>query len=816
MGHDRKYIRWFTELRATDVPSVGGKNASLGEMVNVLHSAGVAVPDGFALTVDAYWAFITHNGLATQLRARLADLAQGRCALEEAGRDIRRLFRRSVFPPSVREELVDAYRLLSARYGEDDVDVAVRSSATAEDLPTASFAGQQESFLNVRGAEQLVEMCRRCFMSLFTDRAITYRDRMGFDHMRVGLSVGVQKMVRADKAGAGVMFTLDPETGFPNVVVISAAWGLGDNVVRGAVTPDEYRVFKPLLESPEVIPIIDKRVGDKGLTLVYAEGGSHRLENLNTPPERRASLVLDDARILQLARWGKAIEDHYRCAMDIEWAWDGESDRLFVVQARPETVHGQSKALQSFTLDRRGDVLVEGQAIGSAIARGKVFVLHDPSERDRLEPGGVLVTKMTDPSWVPLMGQTSAIVTDLGGRTSHAAIVSRELGVPAVVGTGSATRALSEGRTVTVSCAEGQTGYVYDGTLPYHVTDLELRDPPETRTRIMMIIASPQAAQRWWRVPCDGVGLARIEFIVSHLIRIHPMALLRPTDISDRAVRYEIDRVTAGFARKEEYFVQHLARGVAGIAATVYPHPAIVRFSDFKTNEYADLLGGAVFEPKEANPMLGFRGAVRYYSDRYRAAFALECEAIRRVREEMGLSNVIAMIPFCRTVDEADRVVSEMERNGLRRGRNGFELYMMCEVPSNVVLVEEFAERFDGFSIGSNDLTQLVLGVDRDSAELAPLFDERNAAVQRMIADFIERAHGQGRPVGICGQGPSDHTDFAEFLVRAGIDSIALTPDRLVEVRRRIATIEQGFGAKATAHGGHHVEANSRWSRKHG
>jgi len=786
------YIRWFKDLDSDDVPVVGGKNASLGEMIRVLKDEGIRVPDGFATTADAYWAFLEANDITEKIRSHLEDLQSGDVSLQQVGKMIRRLFRHGNFPEDIAEAIRKAYRELCERYEVDEVDVAVRSSATAEDLPEASFAGQQETFLNVTGEEELLEACRKCYASLFTDRAITYREEQGFDHMKVALSVGVQKMVRSDKASAGVMFTIDTETGFPDVVVINAAWGLGENVVQGAVTPDEYRVFKPVLGTESLKPIIEKSRGDKGQKMVYTTGGSETTKNVDTSRRERQSFVLDDEEILQLGRWAAVIEEHYGMPMDIEWAKDGETGELFIVQARPETVQSQKEAgsLKTYALKETGETLVTGLAIGEAIAAGDVCVIKSADEIDRFQDDAILVTGMTDPDWVPIMKQASGIITDYGGRTSHAAIVSRELGIPAIVGTGDATHILEDDQTVTISCAEGDQGYVYEGALEFEESQVDLEEVPETQTRIMMNIASPAAAFRWWRLPCHGIGLARMEFIVNNVIEAHPMALVRFDDLEDDQARRQIAQLTRGYEDKTEYFVDHLARGIAKIAASQYPDPVIVRMSDFKTNEYADLIGGKQFEPEEENPMLGFRGASRYYSDQYREGFALECRAIKRVREEIGLSNVVIMIPFCRTPEEADQVLDVLAENGLERDQNGLEVYVMCEVPSNVVLADQFAERFDGFSIGSNDLTQLVLGVDRDSAELAYLFDERNEAVKRMIRDLIEVAHQNGAKVGICGQAPSDYPEFAAFLVKAGIDSMSLNPDSVVEVKRRVAEVE--------------------------
>ena len=792
MHQDDQYVRWFETLNNTDVPLVGGKNASLGEMVHTLKDRGIPVPQGFATTAAAYWEFLKANNLRGKIEALLRDWRQGAKSLEETGKAIRRLFLRAQYPQEITAAINIAYHELGRRYNVNDVDVAVRSSATAEDLPDASFAGQQESFLNVSGDHELIEACRRCYASLFTDRAMIYRQEKGFDHLRVALSIGVQKMVRSVKAGSGVMFTIDTETGFRDVAVINAAWGLGENVVQGTVNPDEYMVFKPLLATPGLIPIIEKDLGAKEKKLVYAVGGTKTTRNLDTARDERHTFVLSDAEILTLARWGVTIEQHYGQPMDIEWAKDGDTGRLFIVQARPETVQSRREAgyLKTYKMEQEGKRLLTGLAIGQAIAAGRVCRIKSAADIARFKDNAILVTEMTDPDWVPIMKRARGIVTDHGGRTCHAAIVSRELGIPAVVGTSKATEVLKNGQEITISGAEGDQGYVYEGLLKFRETEVNLSNLPEIRTRIMMNIASPAAAFRWWRLPVKGIGLARMEFIINNIIKIHPLALLHFDQVTDPGIRREILALTQGYEDKVEYFVDNLARGIAKIAASQYPEPVIVRMSDFKTNEYANLIGGQQFEFQENNPMLGFRGASRYYSERYRKGFALECRALKRVREEMGLANVIVMIPFCRTLQEADRVLQVLADNGLKRGEAGLLIYVMAEIPSNVILAEKFAQRFDGFSIGSNDLTQLVLGVDRDSAELSELFDERDEAVTRMIRSLITSAHEAGRKVGICGQAPSDYPEFAEFLVSCGIDSISLNPDSVIKVIRHVAEAE--------------------------
>jgi pyruvate, water dikinase len=791
------YIEWFENLSNDDVQRVGGKNASLGEMIRELKKRDVRIPEGFATTTDVYYQFIKTNEIDKSIKEQLEKLRNDEQSLKKTGKKVRELFLGGEFSEEVSKAVCLAYHELCARVaGEeqngDEISVAVRSSATAEDLPEASFAGQQETFLNVAGEKELLEAVRRCLASLFTDRAISYREEKGFPHHKVALSVGVQQMVRADKACSGVMFSLDTETGFPDVVVIDAVWGLGENVVQGTVNPDEFRVFKPLLQHDNLVPIIGKRLGDKEKTMVYAEGGSATVKNTQTPKKKRARFVLDDDEILLLARWACLIEEHYDTPMDMEWAKDGETGKLFIVQARPETVQSQKKnsSFRHYKLLEKGEVLVSGLAIGDQIAGGKVAVLDDLEDTANFEDGAVLVTEMTDPDWGPLMKRAAAIVTEHGGRTSHAAIVSRELGVPAVVGAQNAMNKLKNRGEVTVSCAEKEEGLVYKGLLEYEEEEIDLEDIPETNASILLNIASPEAAMRWWRLPVDGIGLARMEFIISSAIKVHPLALLRPEEVEGNDVRDKIDQLTNHYENGEEYFIDNLALGIAGIAASQYPRDVIVRMSDFKSNEYANLLGGTCFEPEEENPMLGFRGASRYYSEHYRKAFELECRAIERVRERIGFTNVIVMIPFCRTPEEADKVFEVMAGAGLERGKKDLRVYVMSEIPANVILAEEFARRFDGFSIGSNDLTQLVLGVDRDLGQLSDLFDERNEAVKKMIEMLIDKAHGQGIKVGICGQAPSDYSEFAGFLVKAGIDSLSLNPDSVIGVKRRLAEDE--------------------------
>ncbi|MDP1751587.1 MAG: phosphoenolpyruvate synthase [Reyranella sp.] len=796
-----RLVVWFEALGRQDVPRVGGKNASLGEMVHHLGARGVVVPPGFATTAEAYWRFVDANGLRETIAATLRELADGKATLAETGQTLRRAFLRGDWPADMAEAIARAYRGLCDRIGRADADVAVRSSATAEDLPDASFAGQQETFLNIRGEAALLEACRRCYASLFTDRAISYRQTKGFDHLKVALSIGVQAMVRSDLGGAGVMFTIDTETGFDRVAVIDAAWGLGENVVQGSVDPDSYQVFKPLLADAALRPIIEKRRGGKAQKMIYAEGGDSPTRNVPTSRAEREAFVLSDDDVLTLARWALVIEDHYGCPMDIEWARDGQSGRLFIVQARPETVQSRRSTgeYRTYRIKSKGRKLATGLSIGEAVVTGRVCLIESAHDIDRFVDGAILVTHNTDPDWVPIMKRAAAIVTDRGGRTSHAAIVSRELGLPAVVGTGNATHLLHGEQEVTVSCAEGDQGFVYEGAADVETELLDLHDVPATKTKIMLNLANPAAAFRWWRIPADGVGLARMEFVVSNHIKVHPMALVNFDTLQDAEAKRQIEALTAGYERKTDYFVDRLALGLARLAASQYPRPVIIRMSDFKTNEYANLIGGSAFEPKEENPMIGFRGASRYYSPRYREGFALECRAILRLREEMGFRNVIVMIPFCRSVAEADRVLAVMAENGLRRGDKGLEVYVMCEIPSNVILAKAFAERFDGFSIGSNDLTQLTLGVDRDSEALADLFDEQDDAVKWMIENVIREAHKAGAKIGLCGQAPSDHPEFAEFLVDCGIDSISVSPDSFLAVKQKVSAAEARLKSRVPA-----------------
>ncbi len=793
-----KFVRQFSEIGIGDLASVGGKNASLGEMVRELSGKGIQVPGGFAVTADGYRHLLAEAQLEEVLRERLAGLDPHDVAdLQKRGAEIRRAMLAAPLPADLAEEIRLAYRQLSG--GEATLDVAVRSSATAEDLPEASFAGQQETYLNVQGEAALLEAVRRSFASLFTDRAISYRQERGFDHLTVALSVGIQRMVRSDLGSSGVMFTIDTETGFRDVVLINAAWGLGENVVQGAVNPDEFLVFKPTLKQG-FKPILRRRTGTKEFKLIYDTGGGRMTRNVPVPPEDRGRLCVSDEDVLKLAGWACVIEDHYSqkrgepTPMDIEWARDGRSGELFILQARPETVvrHRAADVLERYRLRDKGNVLVRGRSVGEKIASGPVRIVHSVRDLGDFREGEVLVAEKTDPDWEPTMKKAAAIVTDRGGRTCHAAIVSRELGLAAVVGAEGATGALQPGQVVTISCAEGDTGNVYEGSLAFDVERTDLSRLPRPRTKIMMNVGNPEEALKHSFIPNDGVGLAREEFIITGSIGIHPMALIRYEALEDAEARDRIAKLTAGYDDKPQFFVDRLAEGAAVIAAAFYPKPVILRFSDFKTNEYANLIGGGAFEPREENPMLGFRGASRYYHERFREAFALECRAVLKVRRDMGLTNLMVMVPFCRTVEEGRRVIREMAGNGLECGMDGLEVYVMCEIPSNVLLAREFAEVFDGFSIGSNDLTQLVLGVDRDSAIVAPLFDERNPAVKLMIAGVIETAREAGRKIGICGQAPSDYPEFAAFLVEAGIDSISLNPDAVLKTTMTVLQAESG------------------------
>jgi len=796
----KKLILSLNEVGINDIDLVGGKNASLGEMIQQLQPKGINVPTGFAITAYAYRYFIQTAGIEEKLRKILKDLqVEDVDKLQKAGKKARELIWHTKFPKDLTDAIITAYEKLCDRYGED-TDVAVRSSATAEDLPDASFAGQQETYLNVQGVNTVLETVHRCFASLFTNRAISYRQQANFDHFDVSISVGVQKMVRSDLATSGVMFSIDTETGFKNAAFITASYGLGENVVQGAVNPDEYVVFKPTL-AQGYRPILNKRIGSKEIKMVYDTGGSKLTKNVSVLKVDRERFCLSDEEILQLAKWTIQIEDHYSSVrqvytpMDIEWAKDGLTKELFIVQARPETVQSQkaTNVLKNYQLKETSQVLTVGRSVGAAIGQGKADVIQDPSQILLFKAGQVLVTNRTDPDWEPIMKQASAIVTNQGGRTCHAAIIARELGIPAIVGCNNATEIIKNGQEITVSCAEGEDGYVYDGLIDFVVEETPLENLPRPKTQILMNVGNPQEVFSLANIPCDGVGLARSEFIIANDIKIHPLALLHFDQIKDKEVKEKINNLTKNYSDKSQFFVDKLARGIGMIAGAFYPKPVIVRMSDLKSNEYANLIGGRQFEPIEENPMLGWRGASRYLDDKYRAAFALECEAIKRVREEMGLTNLIPMIPFCRTPQEGKQVLAEMSKYGLTQGVNGLQVYVMCELPNNVIQAEEFCDVFDGFSIGSNDLTQLTLGIDRDSALVAHIFDERQPGVKRMIQMVIEVAKKKGRKIGICGQGPSDYPELAQFLVEQGIDSISLNPDSILKTLLMVAEVEKSL-----------------------
>jgi len=797
MATGGKFILWFDQLGIKDVPIVGGKNASLGEMYRKLTNKGVGVPNGFAITAEAYVYLLEHAGIEDEIKDILSDLNTHDIRnLRERGKKVRNAILNAEFPKELNQDIIAAYKKMSKEYGAD-TDVAVRSSATAEDLPDASFAGQQETYLNIRGEYALLEACKKCFASLFTDRAISYRQDKGFDHFKVALSIGVQKMVRSDKASSGVMFSIDTESGFKDVVFITSAYGLGENVVQGAVNPDEFYVFQPTLKTG-FKPIISKKVGTKALRMIYSTDGSKNpVKNVQVTGEERRAFSITDDEVLQLAKWATIIEDHYKRPMDMEWAKDGITNELFIVQARPETVQSQKDVnnFEDYKMLEKGKVIITGQSVGAKIGAGKVNVIKSADDMHKFKPGSILVTDMTDPDWEPIMKVSSAIVTNRGGRTCHAAIVSRELGIPCLVGTLRSTEVLKNGQAVTVSCGEGEEGYVYEDILKFKIDKINLKNIPKTRTKIMMNLANPEQAFESSFLPNDGVGLAREEFIINTAIKIHPLALMNYNKLKKNPKNAdlieEIDSLTQGYKDKSEFFVDKLAHGVGMLAAAFYPKDVILRFSDFKSNEYANLIGGHLYEPEESNPMIGWRGASRYYSPEYTDAFALECKAIKKVREEFGLTNLKVMIPFCRTVEEGKKVLSVMARNGLKRGVKGLEVYVMCEIPSNVILADQFSEIFDGFSIGSNDLTQLTLGLDRDSELVNHIYDERNEAVKRLISQVIATAKKNKKKIGICGQAPSDFPDFAEFLVGEGIDSISLNPDTVVKTRLKIAKKEK-------------------------
>ena len=790
-----EYVRFFEEFGIDDVPLVGGKNASLGEMFQKLSGQGVRVPHGFAITAAAYRYMLDKAGAWDRLHAELDELDPADvAALARKAKRAREIVYGAGLPDDLAAEILDAYRTLQQEYGEE-VSLAVRSSATAEDLPTASFAGQQDSYLNIKGEESLLDTCRRCFASLFTDRAIHYRIDQGFDHFKVSLSIGVMKMVRSDIASSGVMFSIDTESGFRDAVFVTGAYGLGENVVQGAVDPDEFYVHKPTYLAGHRA-VLRRLVGDKAVKMILVEGETkNTTRNIPTPKADRARFCLTDEDVLELAGYACTIEQHYGRPMDMEWAKDGLDGKLYIVQARPETVASQrsATALETYVLEGRGEILAEGRSVGERIASGAVKRIENLTHLAEFKPGEVLVADTTTPDWEPVMKTAAAIVTNRGGRTCHASIIARELGIPAVVGTGDATTSVPDGAVVTVSCAEGDSGRVYRGEVGFHVDRTEVADLARPRTQVMINLGNPDLAFKTSFLPNDGVGLARMEFIISEYIRVHPLALLHPDKVDDPEARRAIDRLTQGYVDGSAFFVERLSEGIGTIAAAFWPKPVVVRMSDFKTNEYASLLGGRGFEPSESNPMLGFRGASRYAHPAYAEGFALECRAMRRVRDEMGLTNVILMLPFVRRVAEADLVLQTMADLGLRRGENGLKVYAMCEIPNNVILIDEFAKRFDGFSIGSNDLTQLTLGVDRDSEIVAFDYDERDDGVKEMIRLAVEGCRRNGIHSGLCGQAPSDYPDMAEFLVQVGIESMSLNPDTVIKTTRQVLQVEQQF-----------------------
>jgi pyruvate, water dikinase len=817
----KRFILWFNEIGIEDIPMVGGKNASLGEMYQKLHQQGINIPNGFAITAYAYRYFLKYAGIEDEIKKILKDLdTHDLSNLMRKGREVRDIIRHAEFPPDLTQAIYQGYDKLGEEFGlggMDNLDVAIRSSATAEDLPDASFAGQQETYLNIRGKMSVLDACKRCFASLFTNRAISYRHDKGFGQFDVSLSIAVQKMVRSDSAYSGVIFTIDTETGFKDAVFITGAYGLGENVVQGTVNPDEYFVFKPTLKQGKRA-IIHRKVGDRDIKMVYSLEDDATTKNVAVTLSERRRYVLEDDEILKLAEWACIIEDHYSKEaghfkpMDIEWAKDGDgvsvgTGKLFIVQARPETIHSQRNlnTYETYSLLGKGEVLVTGIAVGSKVGQGVAKVIETSADISKFKEGEVLVTSMTDPDWEPIMKIASAIVTNRGGRTCHAAIVSRELGIPCVIGTGNGDEIIKPGQEITVSCCEGETGVVYNGLLKFKVESINLDELPKTKTKVMMNVGIPEQAFYQGMIPNEGVGLAREEFIINSHIGIHPLALIAYEELQKKAktdqriagVVYKIDEITAVYDDKRQFFIDKLSEGVARIAAGFYPNDVIVRLSDFKTNEYENLLGGFLYEPKESNPMIGWRGASRYYDETYKPAFELECRALRKARSEMGLTNIKVMVPFCRTPEEGRKVVAQMKKFGLIQGEEGLEIYVMCEIPSNVICADQFADIFDGFSIGSNDLTQLALGLDRDSSLVSHLYDERNEAVKRLVAQVIKVAKEKGRKIGICGQGPSDFPEFAEFLVECGIDSISLIPDTVVKTRLSIAKKEKQLGIKS-------------------
>jgi pyruvate,water dikinase len=797
-----KYIKFFNQLSIKDVPQVGGKNASLGEMYRKLKRYGVRVPNGFATTADAYVYFLKKAKVKQEIKKILKGLNTHNVNdLARRGAKIRQVILNTEFPKDLEEEIITAYHKLSSDYNKNNnrkskienrqsLDVAVRSSATAEDLPDASFAGQQETYLNITGEKQLLIAVKKCIASLFTNRAISYRTDKGFDHFKIALSVGVQKMVRSDLAASGVMFSIDTESGFQNAVLINSIYGLGENIVQGKVNPDEFYVFKPTKA------IISKSIGKKRLRMIYSSDPIRPTRDIKVPPKDQRKQSITDEQVIKLAEWAMIIEKHYKRPMDIEWALDGKENQLYIIQARPETIHSvrNYNILEEYKLEKRGKIITTGQSVGSKIGAGIANKIMDIKDISKFRPGQVLITDMTDPDWEPIMKIASAIVTDKGGRTCHAAIVSRELGIPCIVGTNNVSKKVKSGQKVTVSCAEGEAGFVYQGILPFKVIKTNISKIKRPKTKVMMNIAAPDMAFTSSFIPNDGVGLAREEFIINNSIKIHPLALINYNKIKDKKIKKQIDDLTVGYKDKKQFYIDKLAEGVGMIAAAFYPKDVILRLSDFKSNEYANLIGGRAYEPVEANPMIGWRGASRYYDEKYKPAFELECQALKKVRDEMGLTNLKIMIPFCRTVEEGKRVKAIMAKHGLKRGKNGLEIYVMAEIPSNIILAREFAREFDGFSIGSNDLTQLTLGIDRDSGimkNIAGVANEKNEAVKTLIRYLIKAGKATKTKVGICGQAPSDFPDFAQFLVELGIDSISLTPDTIIKNTIAIAKKEK-------------------------
>ena len=786
-------VIWFKDLSIKNVPEVGGKNASLGEMYNALVPKGINIPNGFAITAGAYRHFLKEAGLEDKMAATLKGLNTHNLKnLQARGKKIREMMVAAKLPKDLEKEIIGAYREISKEFGVKNVDVAVRSSATAEDLPGASFAGQQETYLNITGEKALMIAVKKCFASLFTDRAISYREDKGFDHLKTYLSIGIQKMVRSDKASSGVMFTIDTETGFRNALIINGSWGLGELVVQGDVIPDEFKVFKPTLKEG-YNAIIGRELGTKELTMIYGQKGN-ATKTVQTPIKKRAEFVLTDEEILTIAKWGVVVEDHYDKPMDLEWAKDGVSGELFILQARPETVQAgkEEGVVEDYIMNKNsGKLLAKGASVGSKIAEGKANVIKDVRGIHGFKKGEILVTKMTDPDWEPIMKIAAAIVTDEGGRTSHAAIVSRELGIPCIVGSGNASKRIKQGQLITVDCSTGGDGFVWDGKAKWEIKKYKVDITRRPKTKIMMNIGSPDEAFEASFLPNDGVGLAREEFIIASHIRVHPMALIEFSKLKDNKIKSQIEKITAGYENKTDFYVDKLAEGIGQIAAAFHPKPVILRFSDFKTNEYATLLGGKIFEPEESNPMIGWRGASRYYDPRFDKAFGLECKAVKKVREEFGLKNLVVMVPFCRTVEEGKKVISKMEEYGLKQGSGGLKIYAMCEIPANIILADEFLSVFDGYSIGSNDLTQLTVGIDRDAASLALIADERDGSVIKSIASVIKVAKEKGKYIGICGQAPSDYEDFATFLVEEGISSISLNPDTVIKTTEAIMEKER-------------------------